>query len=562
MIFSRLRYRILAVVAAALALGLAVTAWNFVRQEEAGILADNQRAMHKVTDSVVRSLEALMLAGHADIARNLADRLRSVPEVADFRILRVDGHDAFRDNATIDGVNRRLGHTLFEPRPEGTPPTPAVRTDTAAFAAALRGIESNILFETDARGRRLVTLFDPLPNLESCHRCHGGDHPVRGVVKLSLSMAPVERQILRARLESLLVLGVALAATLSATGYMLGRAVVRPIEDVTTAMAKVAAGQLDQQIPVRGRDELARMAGSFNRMADQLRLMYSGLHQEQDKLHTIIHSAGEGIVVTDVQGRVVLVNPAACRLLGRSAEAIAADGFPRLFGDEEIMQRFLTGRSAPGETVEVDGRVLSVQAATIRDHMSDVVGSAALFRDVSKERQLEKELRRLSDTDALTGLFNRRYLDQALEAEWQRARRYHLNLAVFLFDIDHFKRFNDEHGHDMGDEVLRQVAAAFADDLRGPDIPCRYGGEEFLAILPNTDCAGASHAAERLRQRIESLSVQGLRVTISIGVACIPGHDLASAQDIVAQADAMLYQAKAGGRNRVCTAGCVSAAAG
>ncbi len=554
--FRRLRYKILAVVAGVFSLGLVGTAWFFIEQEEAHILADNQRAMHKVTDTVVRSIEALMLAGHANIAKNMSGRLKTLPDVADFRILRIDGREAFQDNITLDQVNQKLGQEAYPRRPDRPSLAPVVRADIAAFRSALTGIESNVLFEQDPQGRALITLLDPLPNQPACHRCHSSDHKVRGVVKLSLSMAAIELQVLRARQQSLLVLGIALSATLAVTGFMLGRAVVHPIEKITRAMANVSQGNLNQQVPVSGEDELAQMAGSFNMMTDQLKLIYAGLHDEQDKLNTILRSAGEGIVVTDAQGAVVLVNASACRLLGKSDSDIVKDGFKALFGDEAIMQRHLSGMAQPGESVEYNNRILSLHASTIRNAMSDVLGSAALFRDVTEEKRLQKELRRLSDTDGLTGLFNRRYLDAALEKEWARARRYGLNLSVLMFDIDHFKRFNDEHGHDMGDVVLRQVAATFAQTLRDLDIPCRYGGEEFLGILPNTSCAGALRAAERLRVNIEKLLVEGLRVTISVGVACLPGRDLESSQNIVERADAMLYQAKAGGRNRVCADHC------
>jgi diguanylate cyclase (GGDEF)-like protein len=157
--------------------------------------------------------------------------------------------------------------------------------------------------------------------------------------------------------------------------------------------------------------------------------------------------------------------------------------------------------------VELQGRILNVFASTITASDGHAIGSAALLRDVTEEKRLEEELRRLSQTDALTGLYNRRFLDQSLETEFHRARRSGTRLSVIMFDVDHFKRFNDTHGHDQGDRVLRAVAETLRAALRNYDLPCRYGGEEFLAILPNTDAPGAFAVAERLRKDIFEMTV-------------------------------------------------------
>ena len=198
-------------------------------------------------------------------------------------------------------------------------------------------------------------------------------------------------------------------------------------------------------------------------------------------------------------------------------------------------------------------RVLNVYANTIRTPDGILIGSAALFRDITEEKQLEKQLRNLSNTDALTELHNRRRLDEILGDEFSRARRYHQSLAVLMLDVDHFKRFNDEHGHDQGDRVLQAVARVMKDSCRDVDYPCRYGGEEFCLILPSTSLEGAKRMAERLRFGIEHMMVDGLQVTTSVGVAIYPlvGQ---SPEELQKAADMALYQAKQAGRNRYCVA--------
>ena len=194
------------------------------------------------------------------------------------------------------------------------------------------------------------------------------------------------------------------------------------------------------------------------------------------------------------------------------------------------------------------------------------------------ERQLAAELRRLSTTDALTGLANRRAFEQALDSEWRRTLRYKTPLSLLLIDVDHFKRFNDTYGHPAGDECLRQVAAVLAHNARrAGEVAARYGGEEFAILAPHVETADARRLAERIRQLIRDLalphsaSTTAPYVTVSIGVAgaaaamrfdphATEGHETAdnrstaeppSAAALVAGADRALYAAKAAGRDRV-----------
>ena len=169
--------------------------------------------------------------------------------------------------------------------------------------------------------------------------------------------------------------------------------------------------------------------------------------------------------------------------------------------------------------------------------------------------KLITELEHLSYTDELTGLPNRRGLKEKGRLKVLAARRFNQRLACLALDIDHFKRVNDTHGHDQGDRVLQTVARLFHDHLRRHDIACRYGGEEFLGILPATPSSGAMAVAERIRRAIESAEVDGLRVTVSIGVACVPEMAAGTPSEMVELADAALYEAKRSGRNQVRLAG-------
>lgn len=175
-------------------------------------------------------------------------------------------------------------------------------------------------------------------------------------------------------------------------------------------------------------------------------------------------------------------------------------------------------------------------------------------------RESLEEIRRLSMRDPLTGMYNRRYLDERLPCELKRSYRYERPLSVIMFDLDYFKRVNDTYGHHAGDQVLRGCAGCIQGGVReNIDWPARYGGEEFVVVLPETGLAGALTVAERLRQRIEShvTTVRGnsLSVTASFGVASFnppdQNEDPSVAEILLENADHCLYQAKGEGRNRV-----------
>jgi diguanylate cyclase (GGDEF)-like protein len=184
------------------------------------------------------------------------------------------------------------------------------------------------------------------------------------------------------------------------------------------------------------------------------------------------------------------------------------------------------------------------------------VGSAVHVKQLQDQLwQRNAELDRVSRTDSLTGLYNRWHLQEELHSQRTTAGRYHDPMAVILFDIDHFKKVNDTYGHPAGDLVLCEFAGRLREGLRAGDIAGRWGGEEFLVILPRTDLAGAVDVAERIRALTAATTIsaagQQITVTVSGGCALGPTQDPAA---IIQIADEHLYQAKASGRNRILAA--------
>lgn len=172
--------------------------------------------------------------------------------------------------------------------------------------------------------------------------------------------------------------------------------------------------------------------------------------------------------------------------------------------------------------------------------------------------RLREALRTQSVRDVLTGLYNRRYLEETLDREVRRASRARQSLGILMIDLDHFKTFNDTYGHDAGDAVLRESGATLINSVRTEDFVCRFGGEEFVIVLPTANLEVSQARAENLRLKMKELTVlhQGRSmgmVTISVGVAALPQHGK-SPKELMAAADAALYEAKRGGRDRVVTA--------
>jgi len=195
---------------------------------------------------------------------------------------------------------------------------------------------------------------------------------------------------------------------------------------------------------------------------------------------------------------------------------------------------------------------------------ADTVVSAAVSairraQVIESTRADKQRLEVLARTDPLTHTANRRALMERLTSELERARRYALSLSVLMVDLDHFKLVNDTFGHPIGDEVLRNTARVLQREARNVDIVARFGGEEFVVVLPETGEEGAVAVAERIRVRIAEQAVlpgagyDSARVTASIGVASVPSSEVSAAEDLIALADQALYRAKAAGRNQVCT---------
>lgn len=291
--------------------------------------------------------------------------------------------------------------------------------------------------------------------------------------------------------------------------------------------------------------------------------------QQRRLLSTAIEASSQSIVITNAAQEMVYVNPAFCAMTGYT-EAEALGQTPRLLqGPETSEATRVEIRDALAANKPVRVEILNYQKSgqpywldlsivPVRDDEAEVTHYVAMEIDITERKQAEVEIARIAMEDHLTGLANRRAAEDRLELEWGRARREHGSFAIAIVDIDRFKLVNDQYGHQVGDLVLQHVAQLMLGNLRGGDWIARWGGEEFIVCFHDLDRRGALTAAERLRKQVKSKSIvlpQGeLSATVSMGVA-LYGTEHADIASMLAQSDALLYEAKHAGRDQVMCAG-------
>lgn len=291
--------------------------------------------------------------------------------------------------------------------------------------------------------------------------------------------------------------------------------------------------------------------------------MQTVLEQEQ-RLSLITSNIADGVYVIDEKGRITFVNQRASEIMGFTHDElqgkVAHDLFHRHAGgaqtplDECPIYRVIqTGGRYDGEEqfASKNGGFLTVEVASQPMLKGGrIVGSVTVFRDISERKLLEEQLRLLSITDPLTGVYNRRFLQETLLKELYRAERHSEPLGLIMLDLDHFKQVNDRYGHDVGDQVLQHLVGLIQKRIRNSDCLARWGGEEFVLLVPHTALTAAVSLAEALMQDLRTSEVKGVgSVTASFGVVALRPGD--TVESLTQRADSLMYAAKQAGRNCV-----------
>jgi len=292
----------------------------------------------------------------------------------------------------------------------------------------------------------------------------------------------------------------------------------------------------------------------------------------------LIENMHDGILVLDAQHRIVDINPAMENFLEGKASFYmgknALDVFQLWMNKTDLLPDGVE-RHPELRVPKDSSRYLDLSVTPLYDKRQLLNGQLMVFRDVTERKHVEKRLRSVNDRlqtqlieigllqsklreqairDPLTNLFNRRYLEETLERELARAAREDYSVCIIMIDLDHFKRVNDTYGHEAGDEVLKALATTLSEQCRRGDFACRYGGEEFVIVMPNINMDTAYERAENIRQSLNSLRVPYgnyyLTTTISTGIACYPING-DTRESILRAADQAMYGAKEAGRDHI-----------
>jgi diguanylate cyclase (GGDEF)-like protein/PAS domain S-box-containing protein len=341
------------------------------------------------------------------------------------------------------------------------------------------------------------------------------------------------------------------------------------LRHLTWQTQQVAKGDLNQHV-----DFLGEFSESFNAMIESLKekkAIEDALGRSEKKLRDITSALGEGVFMLDTEGKLTFMNPEAENLLGWAQEELLGQvvfDYIRTCKDPKdpvkmkdcpefkTIQTAETYRVQDDVFLTHDGELLPVAYVVTPVLENGVaVGSVTAFHDTTELKRSQEALKRANEllerqakTDSLTGIANRMRFNSEIAIEIIRSKRHNIPLSIIMFDIDHFKRVNDTYGHLVGDSLLKEITEVVGKSIRGEDLFARWGGEEFVVLLPHTALQGAKNLAERLRSSIEENDFTDIgTITCSFGATQFDG--LESQEMFLNRVDQALYGAKESGRN-------------
>jgi diguanylate cyclase (GGDEF)-like protein len=476
-----------------------------------------------------------------------------------------------------------------------------------AVRGTLSGAPEGVMEDSDADGVRRLYAYTVMRRLPQ-------QKVILSVGIPTESAYAAAKRILEGELGSI---GVALLLIFGISRWMIDRFVLRGLEALLDATHRIRQGDMRARSSLpHTEDEVGQLAHAIDDMGEALEkrecerdlasqhlqesLAFMERHTtitqrliEMSDLLQVSQTQGEALeIIARCMADLLQVRTGAIFTLNAAREVVASAVFgempaaDRQFALEDCwaLRRGKLHRCGAGEEGARCRHVSEVQLASLCVpvmaqgemigilHVRDSAGQEAVARDQAQllemiaERaglalanlRLREELQDQATRDPLTGLYNRRHMQEMLSREERRARRQDKPLGIIMLDVDHFKQINDRYGHEAGDRVLQAIAEELRQQVRSWDIACRYGGEEFTIVMPETGLAACSLRAEELRRAVERLDLRcdGTPLgplSISLGVASLPEHG-ATWQEVLATADQALYAAKAAGRNRVETA--------
>lgn len=628
------------------------------------IMAQSEQQAETAANTLLSSLQTLMLAGDAQFAHDWLERVRREQGMQEVKILRRDGVEAFLDLNTIHQVNNYLGSEMF--RRHALPDSGRSNILADQLKPAIDG--STVVLKDKPEE---LTFLMPIRKEEACNACHGYDEsPVRGVLQLTVS---THDAVLHAEeMRRMLVTGAILLALLL---YMMVHfKVIRPVQNMAAATRKIATGELSARATIENKDEIGALAASLNTMAASLQ----STTVSRDYFDNIINSLVDMLFIIDHDGVVTMANPAASRVLGYELEELIGLHMNQLLRMGEKADHLASQDSVEGWMLRADKNEIPVLlgvsafdteagkhqaiytardmtkqkkaeqelrlAAKVMDAVSNAIMVAdadariqlinpafteitgytaeealgcnpsilrsgrqsdefykdmwskihnedhwegeiwnkhkdghiypewltinvmrdedgalshfvSTFIDITERKKIEHKLTYLAHHDNLTGLPNRLLFIDRLMHAMQIASRNGSKAGVVFIDIDGFKPVNDQHGHDVGDELLQAIAERFLNCVRNSDTLARIGGDEFVVIMENINGiddmqAVSNKVLDALKAPFE-LGDVSCSIVASIGISIYP-DDSQDLDDLIKYADTAMYLAKCSGRNQIC----------
>ena len=314
-------------------------------------------------------------------------------------------------------------------------------------------------------------------------------------------------------------------------------------------------------------EELEKKVASLNREVETCQHLQRHLRQAEETARALLNATTDLAILIDSKGKILAINETAARRLSQNNADMMHKNLYDILPTALAVQR----KTRIAQVLDVgdplqfeddyEGTIYLNSIYPVFDRRGEIQSLAYYSRDITAQRQIEQALREsekryreLSITDGLTKLYNSRHFYTSLQLEMERANRYHRALSLLMIDIDDFKKFNDTYGHLAGDKVLAQTGTVIRNALREADTGYRYGGEEFVLILPETGGPGAVRVAERIRIELAAMQIKPLantrrQITASMGISELRAKDTMS--EFVRRADNNLYAAKTEGKNRV-----------
>jgi len=360
---------------------------------------------------------------------------------------------------------------------------------------------------------------------------------------------------------------------------LLGYWLTRHLKMLTKGAEEVASGDFNITLPVHSDDEIGRLTTAFNfmtaniradiqalRAGGELQLRYlMAAEQEHARLDSLLSAMNIGILFVSPENQVVYLNPAFLQiwrirgetagLIGKPLDDPIFSAAPQIPDPDGLAGLLSLGRGNPEGRIEIEtdtGCIITQQNYPVRAHDGHLVGYLALYEDITQERHAARQLIYLAERDSLTGLYNRHRFQEELGRMMDEARRREVQGALLFFDLDEFKYINDTFGHNAGDTILMRVAGDVGALVRRHETFSRLGGDEFAILMPNSSEKEAQDLADQVVRAIAQIPFafegQQLRLTSSLGIAYYPQH-AATAEELIAHADAAMYQAKEAGKN-------------